>query len=268
MRGYVFDFDDTLAHTDNFVGIARIENGKPVSPERWLSEAGIRHGDVERFEIHGNRHAAYITSAAFAKYVTATREHVHAGDLRVHEPGRESGYGLEDLVDFSDFSRVSSPRPITKVIDIARRVFSEGHVIGVITGRKAQGSVVSMDGKAHRVSIRDEIQRFLAENGVAVAVEDIHGVGHLPGTVAGNKASVLKSSFIEKYDLSVVNFYDDDDSNLRAVAGVTGARVNVHDSKGHVTLGEVRSILEAARSRRSQRKGLGRMWTLSGLNRF
>lgn len=265
--GYIFDFDDTLAHTEGSIGVARFLDGVPVDPHEWLAELGIPESHV--FELHdsGDRHAAYLSSAGFREYVSATKPLASAGVLRMVEPGKEVGYGLEDVVDFSQIIDIVNPTPIGDVVKIAKKAAQMGHLVGVVTGRKGEGSTVSLDGSSHPITTRQQIQKFLAMQGIPVALEDVYGVGHMPGTVASNKATVIQRMFIDKYGLEAVKFYDDDGNNLHAVSALESVetRVSVFDTRGSLAGSEVRDIVESARRRRKQSSDWTRVRKLAKL---
>lgn len=265
--GYIFDFDDTLAHTEGSIGVARFLDGMPVDPHEWLNELGIPESHVFKFHDLGDSHAAYLSSAGFREYVAATKPLLSAGVLKMVEPGKERGYDLEDVVDFSQIIDIVNPVPIGNVVSIAKKAVQAGHVVGVVTGRKGEGHTVSLDGGRHPITTRQQIQKFLAMQGVPLAVEDIYGVGHMPGTVASNKATVIQRMFIDKYGLEAVKFYDDDSNNLSAVSSLDSVetRVSVFDTRGSMVGAEVKNIVESARRRRRQSSGWMRVRQLAKL---
>ena len=100
--------------------------------------------------------------------------------------------------DFSDFDRASlilNGKP-TKLIDLARDVFSEGHSVFILTARADQAS--------------SAIAEFL--KGFGVVAKEIHCVGsENGGDIAKAKRKVLLS-IIENFDK--VWFFDDDARNI------------------------------------------------------
>jgi|TARA_R110000824_G_scaffold55138_5_gene152040 phosphoserine phosphatase len=100
--------------------------------------------------------------------------------------------------DFSDFDKASfilNGTP-TKLIDLARDVFSEGHSVFILTARADQAS--------------SAIVEFLAIHGVVAS--EVHCVGSSKGgDIAKAKRKVLLS-IIENFDR--VWFFDDDDRNI------------------------------------------------------
>jgi len=251
---YIFDFDDTLAHTDGSIGIARFVDGENVEPDEWLNELGVDKSYVIGYESTNNALAAYLNSSGFREYVVATKPALANKSLSTVAPMKMTGFGVEDVIDFSRVSDVVNPRPLEHIVTIARNAVANGHIVGVITGRSGQGTTIGMDGTRKPVTTRKQIQKFLALQGVLVSMEDIYGVGHMPGSVASNKAKITFSQFIEKYDANIVKFYDDDSNNLSSVATLDSptTRVSVFDTTQNVYECNVTKLVESARRRRLQ----------------
>jgi hypothetical protein len=100
--------------------------------------------------------------------------------------------------DFSDFNKSSfilNGKP-TKLMDLARDVFSEGHSVFILTARASQAS--------------SAIAKFL--EGFSVTAKEIFCVGSSKGgSIAKAKRKVLLS-IIENFDR--IWFFDDDDRNI------------------------------------------------------
>ena len=103
-----------------------------------------------------------------------------------------------ETFDFSDFDRASlilNGKP-TKLIDLAKHVFSEGHSVFILTARAD--------------CVSSPIAEFLA--GFGIVAKEIHCVGSSNGgDVAQAKRKVLLS-IIESFDK--VWFFDDDARNI------------------------------------------------------
>lgn len=254
MKAYVFDFDDTLAHTDGAIGIAHFEQGVCQDPVEWLETIGIRRSSVMYVNRYPHCNAAFIDTAGFREYTAIIRL---GAPTVVREAGNETGIGTEDILDFSHVNDMRGAKPIQKILDIARKASAAGHIVGVITGRRGEGSVMGLDGAEHFITTRQDIQGFLARNGVIVESSDIWGVGHMPGGVPANKASVLLRHFIEKYDPDEVIFYDDDDLNIAAAEALSDSfDIIVHDTKAMSESANPRitSLVERAKGRRLERE--------------
>lgn len=254
MKAYVFDFDDTLAHTDGAIGIAHFEQGVCQDPVEWLESLGLRRSRVMYVNRYPHCNAAFIDTAGFREYTAIIRL---GAQTTVREAGNETGVGSEDILDFSRVNDMRGATPIAKIMDVARKASASGHIVGVITGRRGAGSVSGLDGVEHPITTRQDVQKFLASNGVFIESSDIWGVGHMPGGVANNKADVLLRHFIERYDPDEVIFYDDDDLNVAAVEALSDSyKVTVHDTKAMSESSNPRivSLVERSRARRLERE--------------
>ena len=229
MKVYVFDFDDTLAHTEGTIGISHFEHGESLDPYEWLDELGVSRSYIMYSRRYPSCNAVYVNSAGFREYVSAVKSH---GGVHAREIGTETGVGVEDVLDFSHINDLESAKPLQGMVEIARLASARGDIVGVVTGRKGGGFVMGLDGRRHPVTTRQEIHRFLSGLGVIIDPEDIHGVGHMPGTVASNKKRVILAEFIEKYEPDETIFYDDDNQNLDEVSSLSSQHpVVVHDAK-------------------------------------
>lgn len=252
MKVYVFDFDDTLAHTEGTIGISHFEHGQPLDPMEWLEELGINRSHVVELKRYSRCNAVYIDSSGFREYVSAVKNHV---DVRAVEVGKETGVGVEDILDFSHINDLEGAKPLKGMVEIARLASARGDIVGVVTGRKGGGSVLGLDGRRHNVTTRQEIHKFLSSLGVVIDPEDIHGVGHMPGAVATNKKLVVLKEFIEKYDPDETIFYDDDNQNLSEVGSLSSLYpVVVHDAKVMQEHSDpwLSGIVERAKARRME----------------
>ena len=100
-----------------------------------------------------------------------------------------------DFSDFNESSFILNGKP-TKLIDLARDVFSDGHSVFILTARSYQAS--------------SAIAEFL--KGFGVIAKEIHCVGSSKGgDIAKAKRKVLLS-VIENFDK--VWFFDDDKRNI------------------------------------------------------
>ena len=103
----------------------------------------------------------------------------------------------DESFDFSDFDKASfilNSKP-TKLIDLARDVFSEGHSVFILTARNDCVALA--------------IAEFL--NGFGITTKQIHCVGGWSLDIAKAKRKVLLS-IIENFDK--VWFFDDDARNI------------------------------------------------------
>ena len=116
-------------------------------------------------------------------------------------PAEFNRYELEDGERF-DFTEFNNPEYIlngkpTKLVQLAKQVYSEGHDLFILTARK--------------VSIVDAIQEFLSQFGIKATA--VHCVGDHGSDIARSKRKVLLT-IMEAYDK--IYFYDDDAANVEA----------------------------------------------------
>jgi len=263
MKAYVFDFDDTLAHTEGTIGISHFEHGQPQDPLEWLDTLGVSRSHVVHVSNYASCNAVYIDSAGFREYVSAVKK---IDGLHAREVGTETGIGTEDVLDFSQINDLESAKPLDGIVEIARLASARGDIVGVITGRKGEGSVLGLDGRRHPVTTRMDIHRFLSSLGIIIDPEDIYGVGHMPGPVSANKKAVILREFIEKYDPEETIFYDDDSHNLAEVSSLSSQYpVVVHDTKimKEHSAPWLTGLVERARLRRKETEAWARARRMS-----
>jgi hypothetical protein len=263
MKAYVFDFDDTLAHTEGSIGISHFEHGQAGDPLDWLDELGVSRSHVLNVKNYPTCNVAYVDSAGFREYVAAVKKR---GGVHAREVGTETGIGTEDILDFSHINDLEGAKPIQGIVEVARLASARGDIVGVVTGRKGDGFVLGLDGRRHPVNTRADIHRFLSGLGVIIDPEDIYGVGHMPGPVSSNKKMVVLREFIEKYDPEETIFYDDDGQNLEEVSSLsTQYPVVVHDTRivKEQSTPWLTGIVERARLRRRETEAWARARRMS-----
>lgn len=256
----VFDFDDTLAHTDGIIRILHYENGEPKDTTAWLEQFGVsgKNGPLGCVEL---------TTEHFREYTNATSELISAGELRRQECGGFVRFVPTDVIDFSMTSKVRRPKAIDSTVSIVQKSFAQGDIIGVITGRTGGESMIDIEGNEVKITNAADIRRFMLKHGIPIDIEDIHCVGSLPGGVPRNKAQAMRSGFIEKYSPDCVIFYDDDASNLAAV-GAIDQRIHCIDSREIGDgWGSPSSVVDAARVRRKRVSGWTRALEQAGIIR-
>jgi FMN phosphatase YigB (HAD superfamily) len=263
MKAYVFDFDDTLAHTEGEIGVSHFEHGVPKDPMEWFDEIGLNRLHVLSVRNYSRCNVAYLDSSGFREYIATVKA---LGDVQIRDVGKETGVGKEDVLDFSHINDLKGAQPIDSIVEIARLASSRGDIVGVVTARKGMGFVDGLDGRRHPVTTRPDIHRFLAGLGVAIDPEDIFGVGHMPGPVSSNKREVVLSEFILKYNPEETIFYDDDGHNLREVSSLASQYpVVVHDARivKEQSTPWLTGIVERARLRRRESEAWSRTRRLS-----
>ena len=239
----VFDFDDTLASSRGFIRILHYVGGQPGNTKKWLGEMGLSGGS-------GPLGSVELNTEDYAHYAKIAQELLERDELIVQKPEQKITKFPTDVIDYSGVSRLVEPRPIAQIVSIAKDAFGRGEVLGIITGRSGLGWVYDVTGSRVEVNNARDIASFMAKQGVAISLEDIHCVGDKAGGVPYNKAETMRTGFIEKYDPDTVIFYDDDVRNLDSVGSID-RRIRCVDSR---TMSEgndsTQDILEKAKRRR------------------
>jgi hypothetical protein len=239
----VFDFDDTLATSHGFIRVLHFESRQPVDTVAWLGSLGITATE----DIAGS---ARISTEEFAHYSRITHSMVEKGALSLQKPGSRIGSISTDVVDFEGVSKLHSPQPVDHILRIAKKASKDKHLIGVITGRSGSSSLKNVLGETVPVKNREEIYDFLTSHGLKILEENIHCVGDMPGGVPMNKARVMETHFVRKYNPQTIVFYDDDVRNLNAVESVDRRIRCINAKEMESEWGTVKSVLEAGRARR------------------
>ena len=116
-------------------------------------------------------------------------------------PAEFNTYELQKDEEF-DFSQFKNPEFVldgkpTKLIELAKQVYSEGHDLFILTARSD--------------SVAGAIQGFLNQFGIKATA--VHCVGDAGSDISRNKRKVLLT-IMESYDK--IYFYDDDAANVKA----------------------------------------------------
>lgn len=208
---FAFDFDDTLAVTPSVIGIRRKDSSGNADPEfkNYLLDNQIDFLDVEH-ENTGNE-LFWLDSGMFAKY-----ESLHQKDLKYLD-----NLGLSDEYDFSKTASVDleSSNPINPIVDLVKQAHAEpDSKVVIITARSGVSKIPSLSGNPVTPSNRQDIVDFLDQQGVSVGSGDISTTGDSGGSPQ-EKVAALKN-YINRYDPEEIYFYDDNNNNVKAVAGL------------------------------------------------
>jgi hypothetical protein len=218
----VFDFDDTLGVSKNVQQVMRFVDGKPISNiKEELLKLGLKHTeivDVWPSKKHPGGKIACLSTEGFREYVYLMNKQgivVHMG-----ADSELIGKGVEDVVDFSDASHVNlnTTRPVKRMIDVAKDAEKQGEDLKIVTGRKVDTPIASLEkGKIEPTNARD-ISNFLKKQGVkSVDSEDVYGAADInPQNIPASKAEIIADKIVKK-DTEEIEFYDDDKRNVEAV---------------------------------------------------
>jgi len=246
---HVFDFDDTLSHSDAMIHAHPFFNGQPVEMHRMPGLQGVRHS---RLEYLPNSLRYSLSSREFADLAKAIDSH----GIRAVEHGNDVGQGHSVSLDFKDIIQVNpeTAKPIRMNMSHLEKAASQGHDIWILTGRKSGGEE----------DIRDFVEKH---GGVSIPIERVICVGSWGGSTHTNKAKAFLTRIIPGGDYDEFHFYDDDTRNLDEVKESVSpfGRVYVINSITGEVSSETKDRVAKARERRTAGSDLRRVRKLSGI---
>ena len=246
---HVFDFDDTLSHSEAMIHARPFFNGQPVEMHRMPGLQGVRHS---RLEYLSDALRYSLSSREFADLAKAIDSH----GIRAVEHGEDLGQGHTMSLDFSDIIQVdhSTSKPIRSNMVHLERAASQGHDIWILTGRKSGGE--------------SDIQDFIrTHGGVSLPLDRIICVGSWGGSTHKNKSKAFLTRIIPGGNYDEFHFYDDDTRNLDEVKQTVSpfGRVYVINSITGEVSSEAKDRVAKARERRTDGSDLRRVRKLSGI---
>jgi hypothetical protein len=209
---FAFDFDDTLAITPSIIGVQRVSSDGKSDPgfRDWIHEYDLDIHDIENPDTDSE--IIWFTSGDFAKY-----EKAHRLDLEYIESN-----SLEDKYDFTETASVDvgGSSPISPILDLLKdATTSSNSRVVIITARSGQAP---MAGLSNRGTVsptnRQDIQDFLSGHGINVGSGNITTAGDL-GQGPRAKVKAMKT-YIDMYSPKNILFYDDNQGNIDAIAGM------------------------------------------------
>ena len=209
---FAFDFDDTLAITPSIIGVQRVDaNGQSDSGFRdWILENNLDIHEIENPDSPNE--IIWFTSGDFAKY-----EKAHRADIEFLESN-----SFQDNYDFTETASVDvgGSSPISSLLDILKQASEEANSRVVII--TARGGKEPMQGLSSRGMVnptnQQDIQDFLTGQGVDLDFGNITTAGDLG---QGPKAKVkAMETYIDMYNPKNIFFYDDNQGNIEAIAGM------------------------------------------------
>jgi hypothetical protein len=246
---HVFDFDDTLSHSDAMIHAHPFFDGQPVEMHRMPGLQSVRHS---RLEYLPDSLRYSLSSREFADLAKAIDSH----GIRAVEHGDEVGHGHAVSLDFNDIIQVDSEtaKPIQSNMVHLERAASQGHDVWILTGRKSGGE--------------SDISDFIKKHGgVSLPLDRVVCVGSWGGSTHKNKAKAFLTRIIPSGGYDEFHFYDDDTRNLDEVKEAVSpfGKVYVINSITGEVSSEVKDRVAKARERRTAGSDLRRVRKLSGI---
>jgi len=231
-RSFSFDFDDTLAVTEDTIGILMLLDGRgQESILEYLENAKVdkKHiAKIEQSEKYGGK-IAYLYSAGFREFYDYALQNKEILHFDGNKNLRSSG--IEFIVDFSDAANIENPKPIKKTLDLMRKEEEKGNDINVVTGRKLEKPIENVDGEKVMPTNKQDIIEFLRSQGIEISPSDIHSAADInSNNVPKAKAEIIADK-IAKPEIDKIEFFDDDFKNIQAVKKlkkVGNTKINVY----------------------------------------
>jgi len=247
---HVFDFDDTLSHSNAMIYAHPFYNGVPTEMHRLPGMQSVRHSKLEYLPDSLRYH---FTSRDFAALAHAIDAH---DTVRSVEHGQELGGGHVISLDFSDIIYIdhAAAQPIKKNMLHLEKAAASGNDVWVLTGRKGGGE--------------EDISRFIhTHSGVSVPRERVICVGDWGGETHRNKAKAFLNRIIPHSSYDEMHFYDDDQRNLDEVKSQVSpfAKLYLINSITDAVSSDAKDRVARAREKRGSGADLRRVRKLSGI---
>ena len=209
---FAFDFDDTLAITPSIIGVQRVTTDGKSDPgfRDWIHENNLDIQDIENPDT--DREIVWFTSGDFAKY-----EKAHQGDLEFLEAN-----SFKDQYDFTKTASIDleGSSPIAPLLDVVKKASSSPNsIVVIITARGGESPVQSLSSQEMITPTnQQDIAAFLSNQGINLSSGNITTAGDIgKGPAAKVKAM---EAYIDMYNPRNIFFYDDNQGNVDAVAGM------------------------------------------------
>ena len=194
---HVFDYDETLCHSNSLVHVSILHNGSPVEIEKLPGWFDI---SFKKTETSQERVKYSFENKEYAQLLKLCEENQVQISFSNENNNAQEGYNV--VLDFSDFFYVDHERstPIKRYLKRLKRCSSTSDV-WILTARKT--------------GVESCIQKFVFHySGIQVPLERIICVGGWGGKTYEDKSKALLTKIIPSNTYDEVYFYDDDQRNL------------------------------------------------------
>jgi phosphoglycolate phosphatase-like HAD superfamily hydrolase len=253
---YVFDFDDTLAKTDDLVGILRLVDGVPVKDiKAQLEEDGVPREEIKKTtpsKKYEGGEMAWVTSRGYRIYLSAVKKEAEDGVEQVGNKSRgnikliydreeeAAGEGVEDLIDFTASAHLDPNRTkaVPHMVSLAKTA-SKHNEVGVVTARRGETEMISVDGERVEATNKKDIARWLKGKGVDIDADDVYGAADYgKSNFPKLKADIVAREFIDKKQPDSLRFFDDDPKNAAEVGKLDPVGTDIYVYTGEFGEGQ------------------------------
>jgi len=206
---HVFDYDDTLSHSDYLIRVYPFHNGEPVEIHTL---PGMKDAKFETVEYLPTCLKYSFTTREFVKISKAVDSNaIKVIDDLVPDDGHSVSFDFGDVV----FVDENDSFPILKNTKLLENAASKGYDIWILTGRSP--------------GTEDKMKDFVKKHtGVSIPLSRIICVGGTGDSTHKGKAQAFLTKIIPEGSYDQIHFYDDDDRNLEAVMDSASSFTNIH----------------------------------------
>jgi len=244
---HVFDFDDTLSHSDAMIYVRPFYEGVPVEIGKI---PGLEKVKFSKLEYLPNALKYSFSSHQFAELSRLIDLH----SIKTVEEGGDLLDGHVLSLDFSDIIHVDefSAKPILINFQHLQKAHNENCHIWILTGRKSGGEQGIVDFVFKHSGVKIPIGRVICVGGWGDSTHKSKGASFINGSIPSHI-----------YDR--IYFYDDDARNLNEVKAVVAeiTRIFVINSITGNISSDIKDRVEKARLRRVSESAARRIRKLS-----
>lgn len=266
---YVFDFDDTIAETNDLIGILRLIDGKPVkSMSQELINMGIQEEDIKKItpsKKYKGSGIAWITTKGYKDYMNAVKK---TADSEIEKNGSElkgvitlvydrvsdvddenddddendNMSGITDMLDFTTSAHIDlDTKPVPSMIKLAKNVNKNPDItVGVVTARKGTTDMTSIDGQTIKATNKEDIVKWLKKHGIKIDSTNVYGAADFgKKDFPKIKADIVDKKFIERIKPDSIHFFDDDPRNGKAVSEIPDSESDIYVYTGDFAKGDI-----------------------------
>ena len=256
---YIFDFDDTLAHSDAEIKLFPFRDGRPCTLDEILMQHGHRMTEKpQKVEFFDSLIEYSVRSPFYNEIAWRLRE------CGVPMTTDSTTLPITDCVvaDFTDFTGSKSARPIQRYIDMAKE--SPVDDLFVCTGRHPKRIHPTSN---EEIDAAKHIGEFMASHDVFVHPDNIMCVGDMDiSTPEAKAATIIKKVIPQGYKRIV--FVDDCEKNINAVyeSCYPFCDVTTINSMNGTETSSPSRIMQKAKEKRLSAAPLSRLRSMAGVN--
>jgi len=256
---YIFDFDDTLSHSESEIKLYPFRDSRSCMLSDLLSSFGHKMNEKpERIEHIGPLIEHSVLSPCYNEVAWRLKE----CGIPLTTDSASIPIGDCVVADFSDFISASPTKPIQRYMEMASKCHMDD--LFVCTGRHPSRVHPSSN---QVIDARKMILDFMSENGIFMHPDNVMCVGDMKVSTPEAKAATILGKVIPQGYKRIV-FVDDCEKNIESVysACYPFCDVTTLNAKTGIETSSPQKILQQAREKRLSAGPLSRLRSMAGLN--